>query len=910
MKRGGCFCYLVVCALVVFLSGSALADFVVYENGTKIEKNYAGEDVVRGKVNMSFAQQKNALFHARFDGAQGKSVGLLSALNASGFVAGKEYRCVPSNCKNGYVVEGSAALAQDIAKDVGGEKKVYGSVLYGENVEIVDFRFNISASGSGSVSSCLPQFGVDLFDDKSVEFTQRNYVDELCGEKKFGCFVNDGSVRGEAIITSSRYCENITLDRGPAYNVGAVIAQSGGGSRLNLELFHENGTLLGGRYVDNPQAPEVKVTINYSSEQTVNAWACVSDPQNSGSYRIRVRDTSDSCGMVGKPQENLGDSRADYEIFAYPLKYASIGKMSFTKEVYERTRSEKMVERLNVYLRGVYNANCTKGCIIPLAIDAAQDISINDVNVRYKKGGVTLEEKMIARVGSALFLIDAMPLVIDIHTMGFVVPSVNGSHAFVLEFDDGDIAQENINVLLGFNFKIGPRVILVGQATTFSVISEEEIARSTWRFGDGSSEVISEGKTAPHRYAQEGSFTVEVSVQNKRGVISAKRFSVVVGEAKRSANVTLNRYEERIANVKKDLEQFPTTLKNDLMQTLELSESESSVRSIRSRYNLLGANAKNEEYITIINSLIDLEVPPEIAVGERGTLPASIGYGSVDVSYLEEISGTAEGSTSSNVRSSVLAWMEEHYDVDISFETIHAVREDEQEILARKYSVELRQKLGGGAENAYLIINQPLSSTRFLGGYSEKPVGQGRAVSVLINEYGEPRSVSFFILGANAPRIEQLGIVVAPELQRLGSELKPLLEFYNPRGEFQWKKFLIALSVLIFVLLSIYIALQEWYKRRYERHLFKNSDDLYNVINFVYNSRRAGMSDVDIRTQLLARKWKREQITYAFRKIEGKRTGMWEIPLFKFVENRKVRAELTRKQQRALDVRFIKRPYV
>jgi len=43
--------------------------------------------------------------------------------------------------------------------------------------------------------------------------------------------------------------------------------------------------------------------------------------------------------------------------------------------------------------------------------------------------------------------------------------------------------------------------------------------------------------------------------------------------------------------------------------------------------------------------------------------------------------------------------------------------------------------------------------------------------------------------------------------------------------------------------------------------------------------------------------WAGEQIIYAYKKYKGQRTGMWEIPIFKFVEKNRVKKELeTRKK--------------
>ena len=92
--------------------------------------------------------------------------------------------------------------------------------------------------------------------------------------------------------------------------------------------------------------------------------------------------------------------------------------------------------------------------------------------------------------------------------------------------------------------------------------------------------------------------------------------------------------------------------------------------------------------------------------------------------------------------------------------------------------------------------------------------------------------------------------------------------------------FVLAIVFLLIVALIVYIALQEWYKGKYENYLFKNRNDLYNMVNYVHNSKRKGMKNKEIAENLRKAKWSAEQITYVMKKYAGERTGMLEIPLF------------------------------
>ena len=94
---------------------------------------------------------------------------------------------------------------------------------------------------------------------------------------------------------------------------------------------------------------------------------------------------------------------------------------------------------------------------------------------------------------------------------------------------------------------------------------------------------------------------------------------------------------------------------------------------------------------------------------------------------------------------------------------------------------------------------------------------------------------------------------------------------------------LIALVVLLagFIGIIIYIVLHQWYKRKYENYLFRNRNDLYNIVSYVHNMKRQGIDDKKVSAGLKKAGWNSEQVTYIMRKYYGKRTGMFELPIGK-----------------------------
>ena len=79
--------------------------------------------------------------------------------------------------------------------------------------------------------------------------------------------------------------------------------------------------------------------------------------------------------------------------------------------------------------------------------------------------------------------------------------------------------------------------------------------------------------------------------------------------------------------------------------------------------------------------------------------------------------------------------------------------------------------------------------------------------------------------------------------------------------------------------------MQEWYRRKYEGHLFNNRNDLYNLISYIQSATKSGVSDDEMANKLRRIGWSSEQVNYVVRKYSGRKTGMVEIlPLGKVLD--------------------------
>jgi hypothetical protein len=89
-----------------------------------------------------------------------------------------------------------------------------------------------------------------------------------------------------------------------------------------------------------------------------------------------------------------------------------------------------------------------------------------------------------------------------------------------------------------------------------------------------------------------------------------------------------------------------------------------------------------------------------------------------------------------------------------------------------------------------------------------------------------------------------------------------------------WLVFGIIILFLIVLGVIVYFVMREWYKKKYENHLFKDKNDLYNMINYLNNAKRKGLSNEQISNNLKKAGWSGEKISYVLKKYAGKRTGL------------------------------------
>ncbi|MFH1802635.1 MAG: PKD domain-containing protein [archaeon] len=934
MRKIGIFCIISI-FLMIGLVGAV--DFDVH-NSSFIYEEYLDGDVVAGLLNISFDGQDNLDFTSSLGY---KKVKLLDVLHGMNLTSPRDYSCEPLNCESRYQAYSGR---EDKPISIGEEKELYGfKIKENEPVEITgrnDLTFTVEVNDP--VVDCENQLFIDMFNDGTIDF----YNNQLRGDdpeevgdcgsffypggvnRHRGCFDPDDSSLDLAPLGDRLYCEYMEdIPPSAGYEIGGEIEVLKAGGNLEFLLYPADGGCdpLANWGLDNvSQNGWISHFIPYTSLEEFDALVCVYTTSGSDYFAIQTNERDDSCGLSFEHCDRVSkeDFSVDFNLHIIPKGYEPIGQVVFDNALYEDFTGRDLGDDLDEYLNITYGRNCSgeDGCVVPFSIwgsRAWEGQSIHSARLDYRRAGLLDYEETIYELREQPAKVTSGYVEIDVGDLGFKVPSENGKHTFKLSLGDDEVIRDVIDVDIGFSFRLTPRFAFIGRETLFNARTEAEVISSTWDFGDGSSSMTVQGPSAKHTYDKAGEYNLKVVLVKKVGSgtkNSTRRFKVLVGDARESAELALKDLEARITALEADTVKYPAWMQDSVKDAIGINAVKTVVQGARADFDLLEEDSPDSKYIEIVDSLLTIDLPYSVYTSSTGALPAFISYESVDVSHIEEIA-ISQVDNVELFKANMIAWMDEHYDVTVSFDTITANGEVQDVDLLKKYKVSITEKKSPGGDKAYLIIGYPKSTFVFSGTggstFTETSVSGGTFVELTANPIN---NVEFMILGSDAPTVADLGIYVSPAPRVLGiSSDAPIKECWHmncdDEGNFLWKRFIIGMSILLVLFFVVYILLQTWYRRNYEKHLFPNPNDLYNLLNFIYNSRRNGLRDSGIKKSLGQRKWNGEQINYAFRKLEGKRTGMWEIPLFKFAENRKVRKELQKKQGgRPLDTRFIKQP--
>lgn len=853
-----------------------------------IEVSYAPSETIKGWINIKFMNESSESLLSGFD----NTIRLKSFLDANS----ASYTCFPSDCSKGYTLVGADEIAKTfyLAQK---QSKILGIRITGSDVAISGISFNISSDAG---NSCIYPLKINILNDDLSEWQTEEISNESCFiDNPYGCFDKEYTSESLPILDDTSYCEKIKVPPLKAFRIGANVAGKG---NANFKISMGAGEIKECDAAIN-QSGEASCVVEFEEALTsyIDAEVCITSTGGT-IYNISEENYANAlrCGRMG----GSGDFNEDFEIFVKPVKYKGIEKpFAFNQNLMEDTGMDvNLAATLSDYILEKYNKKCAPECIIPIKFESGseQQIKISDIKLDYKDGGKPYTKNRIYEVTEGSFLINSGFLKLDLSKANILVPSSYGVKNFTLMLGDKRLLEQAINVkkvpkIVSIYPKNPPALVPVNYFVFLE--GAKENVSYTWDFGDGSALQTSKDSSVKHTYNEMKDYEIKVTVQNDYGETS-RIFSVSTSAPGAGINETIREYRKNIEDLKKEINAFPDFIKKEVEKRIDVDYLKGQVDKLEVKYKET-LSTETEELTKIMKELLALKVPYKI---EKGYVIAPISFiqsdNQIDLVFLEELgAGTAE-KTKEEYYNSMNSWIMTNLNATLESDTYtFYFSSGTKEIAFSDAKITLEPQLGNIGE-FYIVINGDPTKIKINGDYKTKDFEKG--VGITLTDVSEKTTIEFI----HPDKIDPINIPVyiSPELANL--DFNPNIAICNNNGVCEksrsesyrncrsdckpWGLALLFLLIVLIIAIIIYIILQQWYKRNYERHLFKDRNQLFNLVNFMSISSNQGMKKDEIFHKLLKLRWKKEQLDYAWNKVKGKPTGMYEIPILSWIKNIKI----------------------
>lgn len=866
-------------AVMLLLVTNASASFLAGNKTFEIDTSYAPNEKIKGWINISLQQEaSDSLISSNFNG----SIKLKDFLEANSMRLGEDYFCTPLECEKDYLAtngERSKSFSLDY-----GEEKIISFLLTGNLKSISSLSFDVSATND---KTCMNPLKIDILDDKTMDWKAGNFRDDLSCVYNTGkgCFTAENL--SEVIIAGQTsngermpFCERIGLLESGKFLLGAWVKKGETSWReglLRMELYNLANEKLASCNLPLPSlsGEEISCQVSYKNEKTQEYYVCIVASSDTD-YRIRTESIK-PCGFYSIPGEQTEEH--DYDIFARSAKFESIGNFVFNQQEYESQGSSgSLANYILSYIDERYEKNCTPNCIVPITFKSLGNLKINitNLNIGYSTGVGFQSETKIYETNMRGSRINSEFLKLDLKNANLSVLDGYGNRTFILHLGNEDVFSKEINIIKKPIIKsIYPRSVSAAVETRFiaSLSHENKIASYMWDFGDGIQEETSVNSTT-HAYPNIGSYVLKLSVKDEDGLEAIKEFIIIAGNPKDVVNITLKKYRRRIENITKDIEGYPEWYKKDLKKETDIENLDSQLRELERKYVI--ANSE-ENYVSIMSNLSEMRVPVSLRKSSKtNDIPIIVNGKDISLEDLEKLGAGNKPDKEEEYKKAIESW-NSNLGLKADFFTLSIYYDNQIKQILNYYKLKIEPDRKENIEN-YLVVN----GQAIINSADAEELDNGAGIKF---DSLEKREVEFVVLGEINPI--QVPLYMSPEFKKLAISKTGECNYdgkcEKAKGE-NWKNCrndckpywvaVIYLSILFFVAFITYVILQEWYKRRYENYLFKNRNDLYNLVNFINNALIRGINKGEIERSLKRYGWNSEQITYAFKKVKGKKTGM------------------------------------
>jgi len=790
---------------------------------------------------------------------------------------GKSLGCESYNCTGVYSTVDNGATSISLNTQSSGI--AYGLLFTGS--DIIAESFDVSLFSQFGESAEIPlsiQIGRDFhwyFNTPSNNIT--NYV-----QMSYGCF-NPSTTLTNGDVDSSGYCEEVNLSSSSSFYLGANMSGSGVGDFIFS--LNRDGIEIG------------NCPISVSSAvftEPVGCFVNLNDKPSAGKFEVCVRAQEDTTNVYSVKKETTGTNCgnyaggakvADYSIFAKIPYYSSLNGEINLGEGF----ASSALDSINSYITQVYDGKCSSGCVVPIVF-YGNNIHVNasDLIYRYTSNSgpesstrfySLLEDVYRTSFSEVISLSSFKWIVNERGNLSFNVYLIGGgaNNKLFSEYLSASLAP-----IINYVYPLSPPA---GLDVYFYAVIKNNFTKLSWDFGDGSAIVESTVPYVKHKYSNVSSnFNLSVTVSDAN-TSSKKSFIITTVSPENYINETLDKKRASYNQLNLVVNGLTTLYKDFVKDKLRLDFIQNEFNQIE----ILRASAlSSDDFLTIVNRITSLPIPSSFSMYESKTGVIDFSYSSVDPSYVSEIVPGDYGAME-EYKSPIYTWQLKNIQSSLTKKKYRSIDDSGTKTdIMTTYDLSIKSKSN---EDSYLIIQEPISILHFSSEVLAKDI-QGKATYIAISPL-EEKTISFFAEGS-----KDLVMFISPSLESiiLSSEISVCVvngvcqknngeNIDNcPQDCKNRLPMIIAYIGLVLLILIIYTALQLWYVVRYEIFLFKERAYLFNLLSFINNAKLNNKSKDEIYSLLMSKGWSHEQVDYAYKKAEGRNTGMFELlPIQKIV---------------------------
>ncbi|MFZ1971005.1 MAG: PKD domain-containing protein [Candidatus Nanoarchaeia archaeon] len=838
----------------IFLSQSVFASIVLINSS--ISSQYSPNSTINGWIDVNIS---NEMANSSFSTNLNQNIPLISFIRAQNFSPTSNYICSPANCNYSYVTTNSLVPTSLVHLNTG-QSMVFGINITGNITSINSFSLNVTSNAPELNES---QLSIDLLNDNNIEWNQYKGAQDLANVKYYGCYNSSLGSSASYSIYSTNYCEEVYLSRSPMINIGADISGSGV-SNLTLSIYDSNFNQLGMCKEPADSSGEIGCI---AQDNTGNSfpiiggyyYVCIkTDASNSSDqYLIGSQSQSPLCGFYGNNVPLTGYT-ANYAIFAQPGNFAPIGSFILNNTEAENSKynGNPLETEISNYISSQYGNNCQSGCVIPIKFSSniSQDLNLSDFNlsITTSRGIVILHNLYNVSTASPTYSTNGIQN-FSLNYANFAVPNAFGSNNFVLNFNNNTgsytLLSSPINILqISQILSINPTITTALSPTNFVINMNAFGANVTsyqWNFGDGKGIETTLTNNATYSYNQLGNFSLQITVTNSLNLTSSANFTIQVVSPKSAVNQLLILDTNDLKSLQSQMGSFPSFARTILNKTLNLANISNQLQDLTAANN---SASSDSEYITIMSQLESINLPNSIQQTQSALVPFFQTNSTIDLDALKGIGGgTYDPNQQDDYINAIIASDLGNVSTSVSYGEFSAVYGSTVSPVLDTVQLNVN-----GPSGYYLAVPSNLDNIKFDNIYQQS----GNYYYLPLT--GNPQTISFATTETLSPNA--LPIFIAPSLTSISLSPASVKMGVN-------KYLVLALIIagIIFVIVIVVFALIRWYRFRYESYLFKDRNDLYNIINYINSSKTKGLKNREIEKNLRKSRWSSEQVDYVMK---------------------------------------------